>query len=153
VTILRSRFKTLALPAILLIVLAAAGLAAYTARARSGAAAAPLTSRTALEADYGVRVNLVSLTAAGGLIDLRLKITDGEKARSLLRDRANFPALYVAGARTTLRASEEEQSRQLTLEDNTDMFVLFPNAGNAVKRGTAVSLVFGDVALEPIAVK
>jgi hypothetical protein len=46
-------------------------------------------SRATLEDKYGLQVRLVAVTAAGGFVDLRLKILDAEKAGSLLQKSSN----------------------------------------------------------------
>ena len=140
--------------AIILIVAVAAGLFYYNSSAHQAAVPAKtVISQSTLEQQYGMRVNLVAVTAAGGMVDLRLKLLNGEKAKRLLQDKRNFPALYVSERDITLSTSEDAKSQPLAFEDNADLFLLFPNAGNAVKPGTPVSLVFGDIALEPLDVK
>jgi hypothetical protein len=110
---------------------------------------APISQNT-LEVKYGLRVSLVAVTAAGGMVDVRLKIVDGGKAKLLLQDKKNFPVLSVNNGNLTLRASEETKSQVIKFENDGNLFLLFPNAGNAVKPGAAVSLLFGDTVLEPI---
>ena len=107
-------------------------------------------SQSLLEEKYGLRVNLVAVTAAGGMVDLRLKIIDGEKAKSLLQDKKNFPVLVASDGKTQLNVSEETKSQEIKFENGVDIFLLFPNAGNAVKPGASVTLMFCDTALEPI---
>lgn len=141
-------------PVAILAVAILVGLLAYSSLSGGLArgAAAPL-SLEALEGQYGLRVNLIGVTAAGGMIDLRLKVLDAEKARALLEGQAQFPALAVAGSHKLLTAPEEAQEQGLTLEDNGMVYVLFPNGGNAVKPGDRVTVVFGEQRLEPIVVK
>lgn len=109
-------------------------------------------SRQGLEEQYGLRVNLIAVTAAGGMVDLRLKIVDGEKAKLLLQDKKNFPAVFVNG-NVTLTASEDAKSKEIKFENDGNLFLMFPNAGNAVQRGATVTVLFGDIALEPIEVQ
>ena len=110
-------------------------------------------SQSTLEKKYGLRVNLVAVTAAGGMVDVRLKIVDAEKARSLLRDKKKFPVLLVSGSEITLNVSEVTKSEEIKFENDGNLFLLFPNIGNAVKPGTSVIFIFGDTALEPLKVK
>jgi hypothetical protein len=118
-------------------------------------AAAPIThiSQADLEAQYGLHVNLVAVTAAGGLVDLRFKIVDGEKARSLLQQPENFPTLQVAGSSVTLSAPEEGRPAEITFEDDANLFLMYPNAAGAVKSGTPVIIRFGDIQVESIPAK
>jgi hypothetical protein len=110
-------------------------------------------SPSALEDKYGLRINLVAITAAGGMIDVRLKVVDSEKAKLLLQDKANFPELSFNKGRVTVSAPEDTKSQVIEFEDHPDVFLLYPNAGNAVKHGTPVSILFGDIAVEPVEVK
>ena len=138
----------------LILVILGAGLSYY--RAFTQLPTIPvqtIISQQTLEEQYGVHVNLLAVTAAGGMIDLRLKIVDGEKAKALLKSKADFPALYVRDVDNTLKASADDQSQPYQLVDNANMFVLYPNAANAVKPGTAVNILFGDIAVEALEAK
>ena len=84
-------------------------------------------SASLLEERYGLRVNLIGVTAAGGLVDLRLKVLDAEKAKSLLKDAANFPKLTVTGSDVTLLAAEDSQAQAANLEDGRLLVILYPN--------------------------
>jgi hypothetical protein len=110
-------------------------------------------SQSVLEEKYGVRVNLVAVTAAGGLVDVRLKLVDGEKAKTLLQDPAHFPALWISGGNVTLVVPEENRTQEIQFEDGGNLFVMFPNGRGIVKPGTLVSIRFGDVQVEPIPAK
>jgi hypothetical protein len=110
-------------------------------------------SQGVLEEKYGLRVNLIAVTAAGGMVDLRLKMIDGEKAKSLLQDKKNFPVLLASDGNTRLEASEDTKSQEIKFEDDGDLFLLFPNTGNVIKRGSSVTLVLGETALNPIDTK
>ena len=106
-------------------------------------------SHSALEEKYGLRVNLVAVTGAGGFVDVRIKIVDGEKAKLLLSDKKNFPALWI-NEKVTLNAPEDTKSQKIRFDDGGNMFIMYPNLGNAVLRGMPVKILFGDTALEPI---
>jgi len=106
-------------------------------------------SHMTLEEKYGLRVNLVAVTGAGGFVDVRLKILNGEKARSLLQDPNHFPSLVVDDDGTILSVSQETREQEFHFEDNSNLFIMFPNTGNAVKPGARLRILFGDVTLEP----
>lgn len=133
--------------AVVLLLVLFAGIFVYFYGLRS---AAPVTniSQSALEAKYGLRVNLIGVTAAGGLVDLRLKIVDGAKAKLLLQNKKNFPALSAGGV--ILKASEETAAQEIKFDDGGNLFLMFPNSGNSVKPGSAVVVRFGDLALDAI---
>ena len=110
-------------------------------------------SQVVLEQKYGLHVNLLAVTAAGGMVDLRLKMLDGEKAKLLLQDKVNFPSLLVVDSNTTLNTSEDTNSQEIKFENNGGLFLLFSNSGNAVKPGSKVVIVFGDIQLEAMSAK
>jgi len=159
----RPRWGKYLIPAVVLVVVGLVGFFAYRGLNTRQAASVPpstalisehtLISQSTLEEQYGLRVSLIAVTAAGGLVDLRLKILDAEKARHLLRGSTDFPALVVDGIAAVLTASGDSQAQDLKLEDGGNVFVLFPNTQNAVKAGTPVGIVFGRIWLEPIMAK
>ncbi|MBI5352265.1 MAG: hypothetical protein HZB50_06465 [Chloroflexi bacterium] len=106
-------------------------------------------SQETLEQTYGLRVNLVAVTAAGGLVDVRLKIIDGEKAKTLLSDPQNFPSLMTDNG-VILRTSEEIAKQGIKIENDGNLFLMFPNSQNLIKPGTQVTILFGNTALEAI---
>ena len=106
-------------------------------------------SQDALEENYGLRVQLLAVTAAGGLVDLRLQIADAEKAQAFLDDAANFPALR-AGTDTVLRTAEDAAMQDIQFENGKSIFVLYPNTGNIIKSGDPVNIVLGDLQVEAI---
>jgi hypothetical protein len=148
------RLNKLFLAAIIALFILTAGFFAFRSLGMpaSRPALSPL-SQNALEEKYGLRVNLIAVTAAGGMLDLRLKIVDAEKAKLLLQDKKNFPVLIAREGAVTLSASEETKSQVIDFENGSNLFVLFPNSGNAVRPGASVTLLFGETALEPLLAK
>ena len=142
------------LVAFILVILLAVGIYVYNANRVSQPASIPqgtvTISQGVLEGKYGLRVNLIAVTAAGGMVDLRLKMVDGEKAKNLLQDKKNFPTLLVVNSKITLKASEDTSSQEIKFENNGGLFLLFPNTGNAVKPGSTVIIEFGGIQLEPV---
>ncbi len=149
--------KRLFLTAVLVVMLLLAALFIYrTFRAFPAASSYPARvtiSQATLEEKYGLRVNLLAITAAGGMVDLRLRVLDGEKARLLLQDKKNFPALLVSERNITLTAPEDTKSQAIKFEKDSGLYLLFPNTGNAVKSGSSIEIVFGELKLVPVIVK
>ena len=138
--------------AILLIFLLSS-LSACSAGAGQATQEAAQLSLSELEAQYGLRVNLVAVTAAGGLVDVRFKFIDGEKVKGLLQEPGNFPTLQVAGSPGALSVPEEGRPVEIRFEDDANLFLMYPNAGDIVKPGTPVTIVFGELQVEPIPAK
>ena len=101
-----------------------------------------------LAAEYGIKINLLAVVAAGGLVELRYQVVDPDKADPLLHDDDLRPALVVedTGATLVLTSSKHHHSTETDLGGT--YFLLFANAHNAIHRGDRVTLVLGDVRLE-----
>ena len=106
-----------------------------------------ITSQT-LEEEYGIRMMLVAVTAAGGLVDVRYKVIDPEKAARLATEDGIMPMVYVENGDVMLMPDAHMRTQKLIADRM--YFTLIPNAQNAVKRGASVIVVSGDIALEPV---
>ncbi|NUQ86537.1 MAG: hypothetical protein HUU11_17695 [Anaerolineales bacterium] len=130
------------------------GFFSYQAGARESHNKHPLPetviSNERLEEEYGIRVTLVAVTAAGGLVDVRYKVVDPEKAAKLVDEEEGgiMPMVFVGNGEVMLMADSHMRDQRL-VADRT-YFTLIPNAQNAVQRGSVITVVFGDVALEPM---
>jgi hypothetical protein len=139
--------------AIILALLVVFGFVFSRLRTPSGTpqAAGDLISEHTLADQYGIRVNLIAVTAAGGLVDFRLKILDAEKARLLLQESSDVPALLVANGEAVLTAPEDSTGQLLnSLVHDGNVFLMYPKVGSAVKPGNPVTVQFGEIRLEPI---
>jgi hypothetical protein len=126
---------------------------AWPARRPDATEPPPVTvSEATLESDYGLRINLLAVTAAGGMIDLRFKVLDKEKAAQLLGTPQPRLAVIAEDSGTVIQAPADTK-QSFTLEDGQVYFVQFPNAGHAVETGSPVSLVIGGVRLEHLVAK
>jgi len=140
---------------IILVVLIVFGIYGFNAfrAARTTADQTEFTSVTQsmFEEKSGLRIQLLAVTAAGGLVDLRLQIVDAEKAKTFLDDHANFPALRV-GNGIVLQTSEDAvaAAQDIQIENGKSIFIMFPNTGNILKPGDPVNIIFGDLQLEAI---
>jgi hypothetical protein len=112
-----------------------------------------LVTNEGLEAAYGLRITLLGVTAAGGMIDFRYEVVDPEKANPVIHDIDLFPKLVVEETGVTLALRSLPHSHNATLELGGNYFFLLPNARNAVHEGSAVTLVIGDVRLEHLIVQ
>jgi len=139
----------------ILVVLVAGGLIVFRAnraQAQTEPSISAHISESALESQYGMRVNLLAVTGAGGFVDVRIKIVDGEKAKLLLEDAKNFPALLTS-QNIVISAPADTKSQEIRYDNGGTMFIMYPNSGNAVTRGAPVNILFGDLALDPIVAK
>ncbi|MEW6287690.1 MAG: hypothetical protein AB1509_15825 [Chloroflexota bacterium] len=106
-------------------------------------------SNDMLEQEYGIRLTLVGVTAAGGMVDVRYRVVDPLKAAKLIDEEEGgiMPMVYVNNGDVMLMP--DMHMREQKLVAGRVYFVLIPNSQNVVKRGTVVTVVFGDVAVEP----
>lgn len=107
-------------------------------------------SASTLEEQYGLRIYRIAVTAAGGMVDVRLNILDAQKASQLWQANPDYPVLRVERNGTILKTSEDTLTQDVNLEDGGSIFLLYPNEHNLVKAGTPLSLIFADARLEPI---
>jgi hypothetical protein len=109
-------------------------------------------SNDQMEAQYGVRITLIAVTAAGGIVDFRYKVIDPQKAAVLLHDPANTPILTAMDSGHTLSPTGmSRHHRQMSMKRGAVPFTFYPNVRGAVKPGTLVSVAFGNIKVEPIA--
>jgi hypothetical protein len=112
---------------------------------------APVTAQD-LEALYGVRIGVVGLLAAGGLVELRFQVTDKDKAAVLFGGGDDAPQLAVEKTTKVLK-SASGMAHKLTLLDGASYFLLYGNPGNTVHAGMQVAFVLNDVRLEHLVVQ
>ena len=151
------RLNRYLIPAMILVVVILVGFLVYRAQQKPDTALVSSgmisLSQSDLEEQYGLRVNLVAVTAAGGLVDVRFKFVDGEKVKVLLQDPANFPTLQVPGSQMALTAPDEGRPAEITFEDDANLFLMYPNAAGAIQPGTPVVIRFGSTQVEAISAK
>lgn len=108
----------------------------------------PLPPPSALEAQYGIQITHIGLTASGGLVDARFKVLDGAKARALLGNPANAPML-ITGDKPPLMAPHNSL-RGARFGAGQVVYILYPNLRSAIKPGVDVTVVMGEVRLGPV---
>jgi hypothetical protein len=105
----------------------------------------PLNARSVTAAEladeYGVKVDLVAVTAAGGAVDVRFTILDPDKAGHVLHGDESMPALIVDSDNAVIRVRSVHRHNDLTTLERSTYSILYPNPGGLVQRGTEVSVV------------
>lgn len=150
------RLLTYALQAMILLPVIA-GVLVYrlwnTPSAATPTTTAPtVISAKTLEERFGVRLRLLGVTAAGGMIDLRYKVIDKDKAAFLVGAGSAPPELIADDGRVTLTVDETTHGMKhnTRLENGGIYFHFFPNRQNIIKPGSLVTVAFGSVRLEPM---
>jgi hypothetical protein len=108
-------------------------------------------SLSELEERHGIKITLLAVTAAGGIVDFRYKVVDAAKATTLLQDPANMPTLTVVDSGLTLNSTQMGRHHShMRTKQGAVPFGFYPNVRRAVKPGTKVLVAFGKVRVEPI---
>jgi len=142
------------LPAALVVVAAAVLLVVELKDSSAGRRlhAPPVVSAAGLEARSGVRVVRVAVSGDGGLLDLRYKVLDANKAQAV-HDRANAPLLIderTGGLVNELLMGHIHSNAPKT---GLTYYLLFVNPGNIVRRGSRVTVRLGDARLAHVRVQ
>jgi hypothetical protein len=111
-----------------------------------------VVDRAGLAARHGIDVDLVAVTAAGGLVELRMQVTDPDKANAVIHEPADRPVLVAEDTGQTLAMSAPPHHKA-NLELGREYFFLLANAHNALRPGSEVTVVVDDVRLEHVEVQ
>jgi hypothetical protein len=148
----RSNRSVFLLAALLLGGCAAQGGALAEAKAVANAPAAVAAPQqpppSALEVQAGLQIAQVGVTAQGGLVDVRFKVLDAARARTLLGNPANAP-LLMAGDSPPL-AAPHHALKGARFANGQVFFILFPNARGSVQPGVPVTVALGNTLLGPV---
>ena len=111
-----------------------------------------LISQQELEEKYGLQVSLLGATAMNSIVDFRLKVLDADKASAILNEKHHDTlGLLIAGDENDIYhggahvASWRPCSRLAACTSRS-----FPIRATRSRSGTPVSVVFGELRLEPI---
>ncbi|MBU0492115.1 MAG: hypothetical protein KKA73_22990 [Chloroflexi bacterium] len=134
-------------PAVLLVAVVGALAAWWLQPAESAVPAMPTSS--AIEDKYGIRFTFLAVTADGGLIDLRYRVVDAGKARSFGHYTETAPMLVSedTGLVVQITAMGLHNHR---VETGYTYYVLYRNTASAIKSGSKVTVVIGDLKLEHV---
>lgn len=103
-----------------------------------------------MEDRYGARIDLVALTALGGLVQLRFTVLDKSKADDLFH--GNKPKL-MAESNSTLLSAPEDAAHKMVLVNGAGYFLFYANAADVIHTGDKVSVVIDGVRLEHLVVR
>ena len=108
-------------------------------------------SAEVVEAQWGIRIQHIGVSADGGLIDFRFVVVDPDKAVPLLSVE-NRPRLFVEDSGAMVDSlMHPPHSHEPTAGQSH--FLLYNNTGGAIQRGASVSVLLGDLRLEGIIAK
>lgn len=151
-------FKQKRLLALLAVVVVLLGLALWQFvfnQPRDAALSDGMPTSPAIEEKYGVRFTQIGVTADGGMVDVRYKILDPDKAMALMGgmsgmgDESATPELLVEGANVAIENSEVMSMKQLP-EPGSVQFILYANPKGIVVPGTRLTIIVGNLRLEHV---
>jgi hypothetical protein len=108
----------------------------------------PAITSAELEEKYGIQVSLVAISMMDSIVDVRVKIVDPDKAHLILQNQA---ALLV-NQEALILAPHMHSHNSTRLKAGKIFGVFFPTE-EKIHVGSEVSLVFGPVRIEPVAVR
>ena len=117
-----------------------------TADVRAGTTA---VTAEQMAATYGIDVDLVAVTAQGGLVEFRYQVVDPDKADQMIHDPDLLPTIVVEDTGATLVVATPHH-HATTLQLGGTYFFLLANAHNALHRGSLLTLVIGDERVEHV---
>ncbi|MDR7253519.1 hypothetical protein J2X46_002509 [Nocardioides sp. BE266] len=146
-------------PVVLVLVLAlvllggALGWRAWSQQRADIRSGTTLVDADGLAAAYGIDVDMVAVTAAGGLIELRYQVVDPDKADRINHDPSLAPAFVVEDTGETLVMKTAPHHHGAELRLGGTYFFLMANAHNAVHKGAEVTLVMGELRMQHLVVQ
>lgn len=108
----------------------------------------PAEAWAEVEEKYGVQVSLVAASMMNSVVDVRIRIIDPDKAHALLQNQA---ALLV-GDQALILAPHMHSHNTTRLIPGKNFLMFFPTQ-QIISQGSQVSLVFGSVRMEAVAVR
>lgn len=114
---------------------------------------------TPLEANFGIHVETLHLSAAGNMLDFRYRVVDKDKAAALLDSKLR-PYLLdeQRGAKfavpdTPILGQLRQTSRNHAIKTDHSYFILFANPGKFLRAGDKVTLVMGEAKLPDLTIE
>jgi len=143
------------------VVLAAAGLWAWHAARTPAGPETPTPvpagwARPAVAADdlgqaSGVTITRVAVTGGGGLVDLRFRVVDPDRAHAL-HDAATPPAVVDESSGLVVHDLLMNHEHTGDFRAGATYYLVFNNPGNWVRRGAQVTVLLGNAQVEHVRV-
>jgi len=108
------------------------------------------------QARYGIRILHLRPTVRGHMFDLRFRVTDADKAKSILnRQKRSYLIDQESGKALPVPITKAGPMRQTTMQPESGRiyFTLFSNPGALLKPGGRVTLAVGDIRVKDIVIE
>jgi hypothetical protein len=121
-----------------------------TARQAVGLPGQPATE-AAVQEKFGIRITHIAVLADGGLIDFRFQVLDSDKA-AVLFELESRPLLYVEATGKKVDSLYHPPHGHNIFAGQSQYFI-YNNHQGAIRSGSPVAVVLGDLRLEHIIAK
>jgi hypothetical protein len=111
----------------------------------------PVVSAGGLAEQSGVKLTQVAVSGAGGLVDVRFKVLDPDKAVAL-HDQATPPALVDERTGVVVNQLLMSHAHHGAYKAGVTYYLVFNNPGDWVRRGGRVTVLLGNAQVEHVAV-
>jgi hypothetical protein len=133
---------------IALVVIAAITLSGLWAVTHANQLPGVIASQAAFEEKWGIHISHIAVVADGGLIDFRFQVIDPDKASPVMEVETR-PHLYVESTGQEV-SSLYHIMHNHAIQAGESHYLIFNNENGAIRSGTSVSVVLGDMRLEHI---
>ncbi len=103
-----------------------------------------------IESRWGIRPTMVAATADGGLVDFRFIVIDPEKAAALMGTVDNLPVMRTEDTGVLVNSAAAMAGDRHNYTAGQTYFLLYRNTQGAIRSGTAVTIIFGDLKIDHV---
>jgi hypothetical protein len=111
----------------------------------------PVVTADGLVQKSGVKITQVAVTGDGGLVDLRYKVVDPDRANSL-HDPKTPPAVVDEQTGLVVHNLFMDHSHTGPYKTGVTYYLVFENPGGWVRRGSRVTVLLGDARVDHVVV-
>ncbi|WP_426503214.1 hypothetical protein ACPPVO_37045 [Dactylosporangium sp. McL0621] len=111
----------------------------------------PIVNADGLVQRSGVKITQVAVTGDGGLVDLRFKVVDPERANTM-HDPTTPPAVVDEESGLVVHQLFMDHSHTGPYKTGVTYYLVFNNPGNWVHHGSRVSVMLGNAQVEHVLV-
>jgi hypothetical protein len=111
----------------------------------------PVVTADGLVQQSGVKITLVAVTGDGGLVDLRFKVVDPERANGV-HDPATPPGVVDEDSGLVVHELLMNHAHTGPYKAGVTYYLVFNNPGNWVHHGSRVSVMLGNAQVEHVLV-
>lgn len=147
----RLRWPAPRLMVLLVILLIVTALSAWLSARQTVWLPGQPATEAAVQDKYGIRVTHIAVLAAGGLIDFRFQVLDPDKASALF-ELENRPLLYVEATGQKVDSLYHPPHGH-NFQPGQSQYFIYNNYKGAIRSGSPVAVVLGDLRLEHIIAK